>query len=155
MRAAGPRLPGDCPRGDLLLPAAGAARRPAGGQGPARPINPLQPYFLVYVLDDGNVRFGFASPKQVLEIYRILCSGKAEPSAQLCRLFDRQTAHGSDMQAYDVLLQKAVDSLAATFRKRAAGGLGSHGFVLPDEQQQVHEQTDLELVTWLVIKEPV
>jgi len=60
-------------------------------------INPLQPYFLVYVLDDGNVRFGFAHPKQILDIYRLLCSGKDEPYTQLCNLFDQQTNHGTDM----------------------------------------------------------
>lgn len=121
---------------------------------PSDAINPLHPYFLVYVLDDGNVRFGFAHPKQILDIYRILCTGKDQPYAELCNLFDQQTNHGSDMKAYDTLLQKAVDSLAATFRKRAASGLQSgRGFVLPNAHQQVHENTDLELVTWLVIKE--
>ncbi len=120
---------------------------------PSESINPLHPYFLVYVLDDGNVRFGFAHPKQILDIYRILCSGKAEAYGQLCNLFDQETNHGRDMKAYDTLLQKAVDSLAVTFRKRAASGLQSgRGFVLPNAQEQVHEKTDLELVTWLVIK---
>ncbi len=122
--------------------------------GPSESINPLHPCFLVYVLDDGNVRFGFAHPKQILDIYRILCSGKGEPYTQLCNLFDQQTNHGSDMEAYDKLLRKAVESLAATFRKRAAAGLQSgRGFVLPKEQDQVQEKTDLELITWLVIKE--
>ena len=126
----------------------------AAKPAPSESINPLHPCFLVYVLDDGNVRFGFAHPKQILDIYRILCSGKGEVYAPLCHLFDQQTQHGSDMKAYDALLQKAVDSLAATFRKRAAAGLQSgRGFVLPNAQEQVHEKTDLELVTWLVIKE--
>ena len=121
---------------------------------PNESINPLQPYFLVYVLGDGNVRFGFAHPKQILDIYRILCSGKGEACTQLCNLFDQQTNHGRDMKDYDRLLQKAVESVAATFRKRAASGLQSaRGFILPDEREQVHEKTDLELVTWLVIKE--
>ena len=58
------------------------------------------------------------------------------------------------MQVYDALVQKAVDSLAATFRKRAASGLQSgRSFILPNVQEQVHEKTNLELVTWLVIKE--
>ncbi len=128
---------------------------PDAKPAPSESINPLHPYFLVYVLDDGNVRFGFAHPKQILDIYRLLCSGKAEAHAQLCNLFDQETNHGSDMKAYDTLLQKAVDSLAATFRKRAASGLQSgRGFVLPDAKEQVHEKTDLELVTWLVIKAP-
>jgi len=118
-------------------------------------INPLQPYFLVYVLDDGNVRFGFAHPKQILDIFRVLCSGKGEPFGALCNLFDHQTNHGADMKAYDVLLQKAVDSVASTFRNRAASGLQSgRSFVLPNEQEQVREKTDLDLVTWLVINQP-
>jgi SNF2 family DNA or RNA helicase len=128
---------------------------PDAKPAPSESINPLHPYFLVYVLDDGNVRFGFAHPKQILDIYRILCSGKAEAYGQLCNLFDQETNHGGDMKAYDTLLQKAVDSLAATFRKRAASGLQSgRGFVLPNAKEQVHEKTDLELVTWLVIKAP-
>jgi len=57
------------------------------------------------------------------------------------------------MKDYDRLLQKAVDSVAATFRKRAASGLQSgRGFVLPNSSEQVHEKTDLELITWLVIQ---
>jgi hypothetical protein len=126
---------------------------PDAKPAPSESINPLHPYFLVYVLDDGNVRFGFAHPKQILDIYRVLCSGKAEVNTQLCNLFDQETNHGSDMKAYDTLLKKAVDSLAVTFRKRAASGLLlGRGFVLPNAKEQVHEKTDLELVTWLVIK---
>ena len=120
---------------------------------PIESINPLHPYFLVYVLDDGNVRFTFAQPKQILDIYHILCSGKTEAYTQLCNLFDQETNHGNDMKAYDTLMKKAVDSLAVTFRKRATSGLQSQrGFVLPEAKDQVHDKTDLELVTWLVIK---
>ncbi|MCX7144203.1 MAG: hypothetical protein NT123_24835 [Proteobacteria bacterium] len=138
-----------CFRQEGISGVLGAAKKDAN-----REINPLQPYFLVYVLDDGNVRFGFAHPKQILDIYRILCSGKSEPYSQLCNLFDQQTNHGAEMKAYDVLLKKAVDSVAATFRKRAASGLQSgRSFVLPDEQDQVNAKTDLELVTWMVLKQ--
>ena len=133
----------------------GAGDSGAAKGGATEAINPLQPYFLVYVLDDGNVRFGFAHRKQILDIYRILCSGKGEAYTQLCNLFDQQTNHGTDMKAYDVLLHKAVESVAAMFRKRAASGLqNSRTFVLPKEQEQVHDTTDLELVTWLVITQP-
>ena len=59
------------------------------------------------------------------------------------------------MKAYDKLLRKAVDSVAATSRKRVATGLQTgRGFVIPNEHEQVHEKTDLELVTWLVIQKP-
>ena len=106
------------------------------------------------MLDDGNVRFGFAQPKQILDIYRLLCAGKGEPFAQLCALFDHLTNHGTKMEPYDALVRKAAESVAVTFRKRAAAGLLSgREFVLPDEDEQVNEATDLDLVTWLVIKE--
>ena len=121
--------------------------------GPSDGINPLQPYFLVYVLNDGNVRFGFARPKQVLDVYRILCSGKNVPYSDLCNLFDQETNHGAKMDVYDNLLRKAVDSIAVTFRKRAATGLMSgRSFVLPIAQDQVSNQTDFELITWLVVR---
>lgn len=146
-----PSIPLFGKEGDAAEAAGGVREREAAHA--SKSINPLQPYFLVYVLDDGNVRFGFAHPKQILDIYRILCSGKSAPYTELCNLFDQQTNHGKDMEPYNVLLQKAVDSVATTFRKRAAAGLQSgRSFVLPDEKEQVHEKTDLELVTWMVVK---
>jgi hypothetical protein len=115
-------------------------------------INPLQPYFLVYVQNDGNVRFGFAQPKQVLDVYRILCFGKNVPYSDLCNLFDQGTNQGSKMEVYGALLRKAIDSIAVTFRKRVATGLLSgRSFVLPVAQDQVSDQTDFELITWLVV----
>ena len=122
--------------------------------GPAESVNPLDPCFLVYVLDDGNVRYGFANPKQVLDIYQLLCSGKGEPYEQLCSLFDGETKNGSEMSKYDNLLEKAIESIALTFRKRVAAGLqGSRGFVVPDQNLQAEASKDFELITWLVIKE--
>jgi hypothetical protein len=116
-------------------------------------VNPLHPYFLVYVLDSGDVRFGFVHPKQILTVYRELCAGKSVPHESWCNLFDQLTQNGSDMTPYDRLLQRAVDSIVATFRKRVAAGLQSgRGFVIPSQREQASEKTDFELVTWLVIK---
>ncbi|MBW2118174.1 MAG: ATP-dependent helicase [Deltaproteobacteria bacterium] len=116
-------------------------------------INPLQPYFLVYVHDDKNVRYTFAQPKQILEIYRVLSAGKTTPYAQLCDLFDVETCNGSDMTKYSELLKSAVDSIIRTFQKRAISHLQSgRGAVLMEQQDQVKETDDFELITWLVIK---
>ena len=116
-------------------------------------VNPLQPYYLVYVRDDGAVRFSFAQPKQILEILRLLCAGKTAPYEQLCQLFDTETNNGADMTLYNNLLSAAVDSIARTFQKRVAAGLQSgRGFVIPDQQNQSRENSEFELITWLVIK---
>ena len=118
-------------------------------------VNPLQPYYLVYVLQDGTVRFSFAQPKQILEVCRLLCAGKTAAYQQLCNLFDAETSNGADMKLYSKLLAATVDSIARTFQKRVAAGLQSgRGFVIPDQQEQARQTTDFDLITWLVIKAP-
>ena len=123
------------------------------GDATSDTVNPLQPYYLVYVLRDGTVRFTFIQPKQMLEIYRLLCSGKTAAYEQLCQLFDTETNNGADMKPYNKLLTAAVDSIARTFQKRVAAGLqAGRDFIIPNQNDQASDATDFELITWLVIK---
>lgn len=122
------------------------------GSSVSEEINPLQPYFLVYVHNDRTVRYTFAQPKQILEIFRSLCAEKTSSYEDLCTLFDQQTKDGTDLGHYTDLLKQAVQSIEGTFRRRLARGLQSgRGFIVPDEQHQPTESTDFELITWLVI----
>ncbi|PSB18685.1 ATP-dependent helicase [Phormidesmis priestleyi ULC007] len=123
------------------------------GDSGSEAVNPLQPHFLVYVRDDRVVRFTFAQPKQILEIYRLLCAEKTTPYEQLCNLFDQQTCQGNDMSVYSELLQAAIASIVTTFRKRSLSNLqSSRSAVLIEVQSQVEKTTDFELITWLVIQ---
>ncbi len=116
-------------------------------------VNPLQPYFLVYIRDDGEVRYNFTSPKQVLEIFRAVSQGKTEPYADLCELFDAQTKHGEDMSRYSGLLDKAVAAIAAQFGRKSVGNLfAGRGGKLVGSQTAIKATTDFDLITWLVIK---
>jgi len=116
-------------------------------------VNPLQPYFLVYIRDDKVVRFTFTHPKQILEIFRLLCVGQTKPFEDLCRQFDSETQNGNDMQKYTELMKTAVKSIVHTFEKRATGQLfDSRGAVLPPQEAFLNEETEFELITWLVIK---
>lgn len=127
----------------------------AGDTSGNEQVNPLQPYFLVYVRDDGIVRYTFAQPKQILEIYRLLCAEKSASYEALCNLFDEETRNGADMTRYSELLQKAVESIVHTFKKRALSGLLSgRGGVLVEANKQVTATSDFQLMTWLVIKSP-
>jgi SNF2 family DNA or RNA helicase len=117
-------------------------------------VNPLQPYFLVYIRDDGEVHYNFTSPKQILEIFRAVSQGKAEPYAGLCELFDAETKDGEDMSCYGLLLDKAVTAIAAQFERKNASNLFSgRGGKLTDAGKQVKSTGDFELITWLVIKQ--
>ncbi len=116
-------------------------------------LNPTHPYFLVYVRADGVVRFSFAQPKQILEIFRGLCVGETKPHDDLCALFDERTDNGADMSRYDDLLDKAVKSIGQSYRNRALRSLASgRGGALPFETEQVTDTTGFELITWLVIQ---
>lgn len=121
----------------------------------ATEVNPLRPYFLAYVRDDGTVRFGFAQPKQILTLYRDLCAGKIAPFEDLCRQFDVSTTNGADLSKYSALLEKVTQHIASSYRKRAAQTLlSSRSAVLAPVSEQATETSEYELMTWLVILKP-
>src|SRR5262249_5101906 len=86
-------------------------------------LNPLAPYYLVYVHDDGTVRFRFAQPKQSILLLRDLAAGEPKAFEQLCDIFDQRTKDGVDMGHYDGLLRQAFASIERTFQRRAAASL--------------------------------
>lgn len=123
------------------------------GEAASATVNPLQPYFLVYIQDDGVVRFNFTHPKQILEILREFCAGRATAYEDLCRAFDQDTRNGTAMQWYDDLLAKALRGIESHFRKRVVGNLlTDRQASLPGVSAQVTEKSDFELITWLVIR---
>lgn len=116
-------------------------------------VNALQPYFLLYIRDDGEVRYNFTAPKQILEIFRTLCLGKESAYAELCKMFDSETNQGQDMSRYNKLLNKAVAAIATQFgRKNAANLFGGRGGKLIGADSTIIDSNDFDLITWLVIK---
>jgi hypothetical protein len=116
-------------------------------------VNPLGRYYLLYIRDDGTVRFTFTQAKNILSMFQKLSVGKVVPYQAFCDLFDRETENGAKMEKYNDLLAKAINAIVRTFQKRTAAGLQSgRDFVIPDKQEQATESSDFELITWLVIK---
>ena len=116
-------------------------------------INPLNPYFLVYIYEDGSKTYNYTSAKSILEVYRLLCSGENTPYDKLCDLFNTETNNGSDMTKYTDLLDKSVTEIMSSFRKRSAMKLTtSRNAVLIKKDKQASNVNDFELVTWLIIK---
>lgn len=117
-------------------------------------VNPLQPYFLVYIRDDGQVRFNYTNAKHILEIYRLMCSGKAQPFEELCDLFNSETKQGEDMKQYTELITKAIDEISRVFNKRNSQKItgNDRGALLIPKSKRINEADNFELVTWLVIK---
>lgn len=127
--------------------------RHRGATPESQSINPMQPFYLVYVRDDGTVRFGFAQPKQTLELFRDLCLGRSTPDEALCTLFDRETNDGADMSRYSELLLAAVRDCERRFKGRSLAQLQSdRGALIMPEAVQARGAEDFELITWLVLR---
>jgi superfamily II DNA or RNA helicase len=116
-------------------------------------VNPLNPYFLVYIREDGTVRYNYTNAKQILEIYRLLCQGNQSPFEELCASFNDETCNGEQMEIYTKLLEKAVNEIVQIFKKKSITRLMTdRGAQLIPKTKQINEMEDFELITWLILR---
>jgi superfamily II DNA or RNA helicase len=138
---------------EIIKPGVVYCLRQTGDSDGNEKVNPLQPYFLVYIREDGTVRYNYTNAKHILEIYRLMCQGKTEPYEQLCDLFNEETGNGDDMEKYTELLKKAVKEITRIFKKRTTQKLFTdRGALLIPKSKQVNDLNNFELITWLIIK---
>ncbi len=138
---------------EIIKPGAIYCLRQKGVTDGNEEVNPLQPYFLVYVRDDGTVRYNYTNAKQILEIYRLLCQGQTEPYQYLCDIFNAETDNGQKMDKYAELLKKAVEEIIRVFKKRGTQKLltDRSALIIP-KAKQINEMDNFELITWLVLR---
>lgn len=117
-------------------------------------VNPLHPYFLVYIFENGQVRFNYTNAKQILEIYRLLCAGNRQAYETLCDLFNEETHQGENMNQFTDLLKQAIEEISRVFNKRSSQKItgNDRGALLIPKSKRINEIDNFELVTWLVIK---
>ena len=121
-----------------------------------RAASPVHPFHLVYLHDNGSIRYGCANARQALAVFEAAASGHTAPITELCDRFDRETAQGKDMSVYDKLLNYALAHIRQSHGATQAQGLragGRRDFVLPKASETPSTGTDFELLTWLVIKD--
>ncbi|MFI3244023.1 MAG: C-terminal helicase domain-containing protein [Akkermansia sp.] len=99
---------------------------PASGQAPAGVIfilknrteslnaqqqNRLHPFYIVYVREDGKIICNHLAPKEHLDKLRQLCRGQSQVYQELCKIFNKRTDDGSDMESISQLLQASISSI--------------------------------------------
>jgi hypothetical protein len=96
-------------------------------------INPLNPYYLVYIRDNGDARYAYTHSKQILEMFRQICQGEDKAYENLCTLFNAETNDGKDMAKYAALLEKAAEETIRLTGKKANAALlsGRDGLLIP------------------------
>ncbi len=118
----------------------------------ARTPNRLWPYFLVYVREDGSVRYTFRQAHLCLALFRTLATDRSNASTELENAFDQETQQGRHMNKYDALLNAALSSIASSFRDAELAGLGrNRDAVLTKKPHTPDPARDFTMVTWIVI----
>jgi len=110
----------------------------------------LEPYYLVYISKENEVKVSFTSAKLILDTYKNMCMGKNQPISEAIKLFEVDTNDCNNMSKYTAQLQTAIESIIG---KKEESGLDSF-FTRGDtniSNDIFSSLEDFELISYLVI----
>lgn len=113
--------------------------------------NHIHPFYMVYVDKTGEIVCDYLNPKKLLDTMRLLCRGKSEPCAELCKRFNRETNDGRNMGKISALLGKAINSVIEAKEESDIDSLFKSGGTSA-LLNAVSGLDDFELICFLVIK---
>ncbi len=111
----------------------------------------LEPYYLVYIDENSEVKLGFSNAKTILDIYKSLCMGSDKAIDKAVKLFESETDNYQEMSNYTSKLQVAIKSIMGKKEEddvESLFGLEETSFKSSDELIS----SEFELISYLVIK---
>ena len=136
---------------DVIQPGVIFTLKQIKGYEQTREQNALFPYFMVYIADDGEVRYSYLHVKKQLDFYKKLCSGSKEVANDLVRIFNNETNDGRNMKKYSDLLESAIENIIGKKEEMGVASLFSKGGT--SLQKSLYSGLEeFELVTFLIIK---
>lgn len=112
--------------------------------------NTLNPYFLVYVKEDGEVLLNFIQSKKILDIYKKVCVGEKELYPTLIAEFNKDTNNAKDMSKFTNFLERTVENIVGKEEEKGLDSLFSFGETILNNS--IQNMDDFELISFLVIK---
>ena len=112
--------------------------------------NTLNPYFFVYIKDDGEILLNFIQSKKILDIYKKVCSGQNKLYTELIKEFNQETNNAKDMKKFTDFLEKTVENIVGKEEEKGIESLFS--FDKTTLSKSVQNMDDFELISFLVIK---
>lgn len=112
--------------------------------------NALDPYFLIYIKNNGEVQYEFYEAKKVLDLYRAVSLGKKELNSYLISEFEKETKNANDMSFYSELLKSSVESIIGEQDSKGLESIFKIGGT--NLQNNFKGIEDFELVSFLIIK---
>ena len=119
--------------------------------------SPIHPFYAVYIRNSGDIRYGCANARQVLDLFESAVVGKSKTQPELCLQFDTETKNGENMALYNGLLKAVIAHISrmhTTTQTRNLRRGGPRDFKLTPRSEAPRDASDFELVTWLIITTP-
>ena len=113
--------------------------------------NRLHPFYMVYIKENGEVASNHLEPKKTLDILRLICKGKTQPIAELCRQFNESTNDGRKMSKYSELLQETISSIINVNEESDVDSLFKAGGTTA-LRTNINGLDDFELICFVVVK---
>ncbi|MDG4512770.1 SNF2-related protein [Streptococcus suis] len=136
---------------DIVKPGVIFTLRQVKGKDQSKEQNPLFPYYIVYITDDGEVQLSFLHAKKILDYYKKLCSGKGEVLKELVEEFNKETNDGRRMEHYSDLLEVSIENIIGKKQDIGISSLFSKGGTTM-QKSLFDGIEDFELITFLVLK---
>jgi len=111
----------------------------------------LEPYYLLFVCDDHEVKLGYSNAKAILDIYKKLCLGNRSVVKDAVELFEKETKDYEDMSHYKQGLQIAIESIIGKKEESGLDSLFSRGGTTITSSS-FEGAEEFELISYLVIK---
>ena len=109
----------------------------------------IDPYYLVYVTNKGDIYFDIKKVRDVLNEYRKICYGKQEINHELVNKFNIDTKEATDMKKYSELLTKAINFINGDLEEDNMHSLFSFDGLLSKNEETTSE--DFELISMLIL----
>lgn len=113
--------------------------------------NALEPYYLVYIKDNGEILYNYIQSKKILDLYKVLCNYKKDIFEDKIEEFNQETKNGSDMKIYAGMLEKVVENIAGKEIEKGIKSLFSFGTTTLSNQLP-KDLDDFELISFLIVK---
>ena len=136
---------------DTVQPGVIFVLRQIKGARQTKEQNPLFPYYLAYITEDGRMEANFVQAKQVLDYLKKFCFGQKTVAKDLADAFNAETKNGRHMEQYSALLSKTIADLIGQKQEVGVASLfHKGGTAMP---QNVDDgMADFELVCFVVLK---
>ena len=136
---------------DTVQPGVIFTLRQLHGTQQTKEQNPLFPYYMVYITEDGTVQLSFLHDKKILDYYKKCCYEQNEVPKNLVSEFNTETKDGTQMEKYSDLLEAAIQNLIGKKQEQGVASLFRRGGTTLDAGEYSGSE-DFELISFLVLK---